>query len=556
MTYNIIVWLPILAAVGAVVMFVYSHRFPRVPETRYFQFLIFIIGALCVLQAVDVSLTDMDTKVLLAQIKVLFAPFICVTLFCLMVTHAGRGAWVTPLHFSLLCVIPLVTIMMAQTGGMHDLFLFDPALPEDDPGRLRFETGAWFWVYMSYNFGLMIASIVMVLDSMRGASRLYRKRSAVLLLALIPPVTIDLIENFRLVSPLGADLIPLGFMVSGAVIAWGLYRYHILDVRPMARGEVVERLTDAYLVVAPDGKIVDYNRTAEDLIVHQGRDPIGTSITEMLPFGDELMAIIARGEAKGDVAVHGERTRYYEAVVMPVTIKDEALANVVLLRDITERKDMEEELRTANHRLGLMSVITRHDLQNKLTAINGYSSLTRCTKDPEKVDRFLTRLEQESSSASELIKVTRELEVLGFNPPSWCSVDDLFHRAADLIPQEGIDLRSDVGTISVLADHMIDKVFYNLMDNSLRHGNGVTSIALERQEDDQGLVIVYSDDGVGVPPEDKERIFERGFGSNTGLGMYLIREILGINGISIEENGRKGARFEMRVPPGRYRVDA
>jgi len=58
-----------------------------------------------------------------------------------------------------------------------------------------------------------------------------------------------------------------------------------------------------------------------------------------------------------------------------------------------------------------------------------------------------------------------------------------------------------------------------------------------------------------VPPENKELIFKRGFGSNTGLGLFLTREILAITGIEIAETGVKGARFEIRVPQGRYRIE-
>jgi signal transduction histidine kinase len=63
------------------------------------------------------------------------------------------------------------------------------------------------------------------------------------------------------------------------------------------------------------------------------------------------------------------------------------------------------------------------------------------------------------------------------------------------------------------------------------------------------------DDGPGIPEENKERIFEKGFGNNTGLGLFLTREILGITGITIRETGEPGtgARFELTVPPGSYR---
>jgi signal transduction histidine kinase len=103
---------------------------------------------------------------------------------------------------------------------------------------------------------------------------------------------------------------------------------------------------------------------------------------------------------------------------------------------------------------------------------------------------------------------------------------------------------------------MIEKVLYNLVDNSIRHGDGVTMLSLSHRLEGDALVIEYTDDGVGVPPADKERIFERGFGSNTGLGLFLTREILAITNIEIRETGVKGVRFEIRVPQGRYRIDS
>jgi len=110
--------------------------------------------------------------------------------------------------------------------------------------------------------------------------------------------------------------------------------------------------------------------------------------------------------------------------------------------------------------------------------------------------------------------------------------------------------------LEILADPLFLKVFYNLIDNSLRYaGEGLQKIRVESQRSDDGLVITYTDDGVGVPDGDKKHLFERGFGKNTGFGLFLSREILSITGITIDETGTfgKGAEFTLRVPPGMYR---
>ncbi len=66
---------------------------------------------------------------------------------------------------------------------------------------------------------------------------------------------------------------------------------------------------------------------------------------------------------------------------------------------------------------------------------------------------------------------------------------------------------------------------------------------------------MVEDDGIGVRLDEKDQIFDKGFGSHTGLGLFLSREIFSITGITIIENGffGKGAGFEIMVPPGTFR---
>jgi len=103
---------------------------------------------------------------------------------------------------------------------------------------------------------------------------------------------------------------------------------------------------------------------------------------------------------------------------------------------------------------------------------------------------------------------------------------------------------------------MLEKVFFNLLDNSIRHGQHVTEIRVSTGYSDDGLKIVWEDNGAGIPADEKERIFERGFGKNTGLGLFLVREILSLTEITIKETGEqgKGARFEIIIPKGSWRI--
>jgi signal transduction histidine kinase len=104
---------------------------------------------------------------------------------------------------------------------------------------------------------------------------------------------------------------------------------------------------------------------------------------------------------------------------------------------------------------------------------------------------------------------------------------------------------------------MFDRVIYNLIENSLRHGGRVSRISCDVRIDDTFALLTYSDDGSGVPAADKEKIFARGYGKNTGLGLFLTREILSLTGIEIREIGTlgEGACFEMKIPQGKWRFE-
>jgi signal transduction histidine kinase len=154
-----------------------------------------------------------------------------------------------------------------------------------------------------------------------------------------------------------------------------------------------------------------------------------------------------------------------------------------------------------------------------------------------------------------MIQFTKEYEQIGIKDPAWQDCRTLVDTTAKVAPGKIIVGNDLPAGGEVFADQLITKVFYNLMDNAARYGGKITTIRFYVEDSGDEHRIICEDDGVGIPVEEKEKIFERGFGKNTGLGLFLSREILAITGITIRETGEpgKGARFEMTVPKGMYR---
>ena len=228
--------------------------------------------------------------------------------------------------------------------------------------------------------------------------------------------------------------------------------------------------------------------------------------------------------------------RICELVVQPERIGDRIIGRVFSIRDITEQRHAEDAIRVANNKLVLLSDITRHDIINQMTIISGYLELFRETvHDPVESERV--EIMRKSLEVMRLqIEFTRDYQDLGIQKPVWENVQAAFTRASN--PFAGrVSFTCDTGDLEIYTDPLIERVFYNLIDNSLRHGERITEIWLSSETADPDLILVYHDNGVGVPADQKEKIFKKGFGKHTGLGMFLIREILSITGMEIRENG-------------------
>jgi signal transduction histidine kinase len=153
------------------------------------------------------------------------------------------------------------------------------------------------------------------------------------------------------------------------------------------------------------------------------------------------------------------------------------------------------------------------------------------------------------------IEFARNYQEIGTQAPKWQLLSEIIQSAIQQLKPPNIEIRVNTGSVGIFADPLIEKVFYNLMENSLRHGGHVTRIEYLVLEKPDDLSLIICDDGEGITAEDKKNLFQKGFGKHTGLGLFLSKEILSITGIAITENGEsgKGVRFEITVPKGTWR---
>jgi PAS domain S-box-containing protein len=226
-----------------------------------------------------------------------------------------------------------------------------------------------------------------------------------------------------------------------------------------------------------------------------------------------------------------------------------------IFHDISDIRKTQDALQLANKKLNLLAEITRHDIRNKLTVLGGYLELFNDHPPEPQHSMYLEKLKAAVRMITENIEFTKLYQDLGVVAPNWKNVSDTFYRACVHIDIKKIRFESSVDGLEIFADPLLDRVFYNILQNAVEHGDHVSVVKLSSVELPDGLLIRIEDDGIGIPSHDKETIFVRGFGKNTGLGLFLCREILSITDITIKETGefQHGALFEMHIPKGVYR---
>lgn len=226
-----------------------------------------------------------------------------------------------------------------------------------------------------------------------------------------------------------------------------------------------------------------------------------------------------------------------------------------VVEDITDRKNADEALQQANKKLNLLSSITRHDILNGVSVLEGYIDLAGDEVQSPGMQEYIGYLDKAAKTIRHQIEFTREYQEIGVKEARWQNVGETVKKAGSVFKMENVTLTITCVNIEIFADPLLQKVFHNLFDNAFRYAAPFTTITVSCTETEDGLYVVFADDGVGITEDVRKHLFERGFGKNTGLGLFLSREILAITGITIAENGEagKGARFVMTVPKSKFR---
>ncbi len=311
-------------------------------------------------------------------------------------------------------------------------------------------------------------------------------------------------------------------------------------------------------LVGPDNRIWFANPKLASIFGKTPGELNGIHILELFE-GEEII----ENKLLSDQSVHHElHTRkkdgselYVRMITAPYPLEQGEEGHICVISDITSFKENEKALLLSNKKLSLLGSMTRHDIVNQLTTIRGMLDLIHRKTNDEVIVNLVEAAEEAAERVNKHIEFSKEYQKAGMQAPIWQNLRTCWNLAYAMTKKKGLTFTYKGDELEIFADQLLQKVFYNLIDNSLKHGKNVFYITVTTRIENSNLLIIYEDDGEGIPDTMKERIFERGVGSGTGWGLFFAREVLGLTRISIAEEGAFGigARFVIAVPHGGYR---
>lgn len=329
---------------------------------------------------------------------------------------------------------------------------------------------------------------------------------------------------------------------------------------------VVENIPDMIFVKdAKELKFVRFNKAGEDLIGYSRSDLYGRTVNDILPEAEadyftQMDSKTLQSGKLEDIPEEHIQTRYRGQRILhtkKIPILDEDGNPQYLLgisEDITERKRFEESLNCAQKKLNLLNSIIFTDIQNKLYSLYAYLELQK-DSGTEGSNNYAESEIRLIKDIQYLLNSTKDYQDLGMKSPNWHNVQQSFLLGISHVTLTHITRNIDLDNLEIFSDPLLEKVFFILADNLVKHSSSATELRCYHRYSQDDLIIIFEDNGIGVPDSDKETIFTRANRGTIQMGLFLAKEILGVTKIGIQETGiwGKGARFEIHVPQGGFR---
>ena len=329
--------------------------------------------------ALEIAGADLPTKILWGKSQYIGIATVPLLWVIFAYSYSTKGIRMTRRNIILLSIVPAITLILAFTNELHDLIWKDIRIHTVGTfSALEVTHGFWFWMNWMYSNTLLLLGAIFILQSFNRTKGLFRRQNIILLVAVLTPWFGNVLYVSGSSPSLNLDIRPFVFTISVVVFAWGIFSLKLVNLAPVARDLVVEKMPDGMIVLDAQGNIVDLNPALQKALGVSASQVIGQSAKDLFSAWPALVERYAKTlEAQDEIVFgEGESQRWYELRMSPlVGSHDRLLGRVVTVRSISERKQMEEALRLSEQKYrniyeNVADVIYETDNQGHLTSIS------------------------------------------------------------------------------------------------------------------------------------------------------------------------------------------
>ncbi|MCD4699202.1 MAG: diguanylate cyclase [Phycisphaerae bacterium] len=262
----------------------------------------------------------------------------------------NKQEWLRPLVVIAISFIPFISLILLITNNSHGLFVESIEYSRAGPFMVDavWNLGSWFWVHLLYSYILILVGDFYIIREAIQLSRTYRWQGISLIAGTLLPLIVNVAYVFHLIPELLINYDSLGFIIAGIAFSFGMFRWQLFDLLPIARRELFESMLEGVLVIDDLQRVVDINPAACRILGVDHDASIGmqiSSIFDVLQIQTDFLVDPNIDELEVNL-LQADKQEVYDLRISPLVHNNKTMGRIITLRDITRRKELEQALQT------------------------------------------------------------------------------------------------------------------------------------------------------------------------------------------------------------------